>query len=132
MEAAVVGTYAGTVNVDGAAETVTLTIDRSVTTNGAAARLTPLCGSRTFFIKPAGACVSMSTMAVKATLVSSGALIRSTELAGEFRAFLTLSGELFLSGAAASLSATYQDGRFGGWSYSSDAGGTIGLDLSRE
>jgi hypothetical protein len=133
MEAAVVGTYAGTVNIDGTAETVTLTIERSVTT-GAAARLTPLCGTRTFsFVKPAGACISISTMALTATLVSSGTFVKSTELTGEFDAYLTLSGELNLSdGSSASLHAMYQDGRFGAWSYASDASGSVGLDLRRE
>lgn len=131
MEAAVVGTYAGTVSGDGAAETITLTIARSVTPIGAAASVRPLCGTRTFFVKPAGACITSSTMALTATLTSSGTIVNGGTLTGEFRAYLTLEGEINLSNGPYSLFATYQDGVFSGWTYS-DNGVMTRLDLRRE
>jgi len=133
MEAAVVGTYAGAVSVDGATEAVTLTIARSIAPGGvAAAALRPLCGSRTFFVKPAGACMASSTMALTATLTSSGAIVKSGDLAGEFSAYHTLEGHLDLSNGPTRLYATYQNGRFSEWTYSPADGSLIRLDLRRE
>jgi hypothetical protein len=122
------------VNADGAAETVTVTIARVPAPGSVAAGLTPLCGTRTFFVKPAGACITASKMAIKATVVSSGPVVKSGELTGDFTAYHTLTGELDLSAGSARLSAMYQDGRFGAWTYywSGDNSGSIGLDLSRK
>lgn len=133
MEQAVVGTYSGIVQRDGGSETVTLTITRAaITPASAAAELRPLCGSRTFFVKPAGACVSTSTMPVVADLTSTDTAIPAAHFTGTFTAFHTLDGNLELSIENSSLiTANYTNGRFTDWKYG-DANGSIGLDLERK
>jgi hypothetical protein len=133
MEHAVVGTYSGTVTLDGSTEPVTLIISRPPAPSGATpARFEPQCGSRTFFVKPAGACVSMSTMPLQGELSSTGPLIASGHLTGQFIAFYALTGQLALSDAGgARLSASYADGHFSEWTYSAPDGGVVPLDLER-
>lgn len=133
MEQAAAGTYSGTVAIDGSTEPVTLIISRPPAPGGATpARLESQCGSRTFFVKPADACVSMSTMPLQGELWSTGPLIASGHFTGQFIAFYTLTGQLELSDAGgARLSANYADGHFSEWTYSAPAGGVVPLDLER-
>jgi hypothetical protein len=131
MEKAVVGTYSGTVSFDGAAETVTLKIKRAPAGAGSAAVLLPECESRTFLVKPAGACVVRSTMPVVADLSSTGSSIPATHFTGDFTAYLQLEGSLELSVPnSAQLTANYSNGRFSEWSYS-DGNGAVRLALEK-
>jgi len=131
MEKAVVGTYAGTLALDGSSEVVTLKITRAAAGVGSAAMLRPQCASRTFFVKPAGACLVSSTMPIVADLTSTGSAIPAAHFTGSFTAYLTLDGTVELSVVnRAELSANYSNGRFSEWTYS-DANGSVRLNLDK-
>jgi hypothetical protein len=133
MERAVVGTYVGTVGVDGASEQVTLTLARATGTTGAAPQgLRPQCGERLFFVKPAAACLSRSVMPVSGELTSTGSTIPSGHVTGELESYRTLGGPLSLQLAGGgTIGAAYEDGAFTGWVYTDAKGTEVPLSLTR-
>ena len=73
MKEALLGIWQGTAELDGEAVPFSLVLEQSSAKsspqNVAAPKVQPQCGSRSF-VKPAGACVSFSTMPVVGTLTS--------------------------------------------------------------
>lgn len=131
MEHAVIGTYQGTAQIDGSVGDITVTLTRPTTTGGPTpASLRLQCGSRMFWVKPAGACASLSIMTVQAELVSTSSAVPSAHLTGQFTAYYTLTGPIDLStDTGAHLTAEYTDGRFSNWSYTAGSGATVPLNL---
>ena len=73
MKEALLGTWQGTAELDGETVPFSLVLEqasaKSSTQSIAAPKVQPQCGSRSF-VKPAGACVSLSTMPVVGALTS--------------------------------------------------------------
>ena len=73
LKAAVLGTWQGTADLDGETVEFSLVLDqasaRSKTQSLSAPKVQPQCGARSF-VKPAGACVSTTSMPVSGTLTS--------------------------------------------------------------
>jgi hypothetical protein len=133
MQEAVVGTYEGAADVDGAPETVTVTITRPTRAGGSTpSSLRLQCGSRNFLVKPADACISVSNMPVVATSVSAGNAVPSGQFTGTFTAYYTLTGQLELTGDRSDrLTASYEGGSFVGWEYAGPDGRVLPLSLAR-
>lgn len=78
MKAAVLGEWQGTAELDGESVAFTLTLSqasaKSGTQSSSAPPFQPQCGSRSF-IKPAAACISVSTMPLVGTIASEHALL---------------------------------------------------------
>jgi len=132
MEQGVVGTYSGT--AEGSDEAITLVVRRAPASRGSsgAASLRPQCGSRSF-VAPAGACISMSAMAVEGELTSSAGTFDAT-LTGTFLAYRTLdSANLSLADqAAVRVSADYTGGKLQGFRFQRSGDAEIALDLERQ
>jgi len=132
MEQGVVGTYSGT--AEGSDEAITLVVRRAPAPRGSngATSLRPQCGSRSF-VAPAGACISMSSMALEGELTSSAGTFDAT-LTGTFEAYRTLdSANLSLSDKAAVLvSADYTGGKLQCFRFRRGSAAEIALDLERQ
>ena len=92
MKQAVLGSWQGSAELDGESAPFSLTLEqgssRSKTQGLTAPGLRPQCGSRSF-VKPAGACVSETTMPVSATLSSESPLLNGAAV-GTVIAYRTL------------------------------------------
>jgi hypothetical protein len=93
MKAVVVGEWQGSAEVDGETIAFTLSLEQASAKSGtqsiAAPAFQPQCGSRSF-VKPARACISMSTMPVAGTIASEHPRL-SGAIEGEAEAWRNLS-----------------------------------------
>ncbi len=139
MAAAVEGDYTG--SVEGKAISVHLErADQSDHTGtplqravGAGQERTLQCGSRSF-IKTASACLSTSTMSIKAIVTSESDVTPSRVLSGWFTVWGNnlSSGDLtFDDEAKHVLDATFRDGVLRDWTLSNSDGTTFAIDLTR-
>lgn len=141
MRNAVAGTYVG--HVVGTEEPVTLILDEAVKepqpeVPNSGETLSPvslprsslLCGSRSF-IRPAGACISATTMALQATLQSESPLLAGQLTEGSFTVWSTTlsSGHVSLVSSNYALTATYWDGVLADWTVSAVGGSSAGVAL---
>lgn len=141
MRNAVAGTYVG--HVVGTEEPVTLILDEAVEapqpdvpnggetlSSGSLPRPSLLCGSRSF-IRPAGACLTGTTMALQATLQTESPLLAGELTEGSFTVWSTVlaSGHVSLSSSSYALTATYSDGALTDWTVSSVGGSSAGVVL---
>jgi hypothetical protein len=134
MEAAVVGEYVG--QVDG--ENVSIRVSRPKAAGAAAPHSNVLrnrslqCGGRSF-VRPAGACISTTSMDLDAEVTSDSGLLTSGKLEGRFTAFggVPLYGQVeFSSGSTLSIVAEVDDGAITRW-YLRTSGTATDLPLSR-
>ncbi len=112
MEAAIVGRYAG--QVDG--ESVDIHISRPKAATSAGPNLEALstrtlqCGNRSF-VRPAGACISSSSLDVDADITSESSVIASGKLQGQFTVFSRASVDFGqLSFTSSGLGAHFEQG----------------------
>jgi hypothetical protein len=96
MQAAVLGDWQGTAELDGESVAFTLTLRQAPATRGeqdqVAPPVRPQCGTRTF-VAPAAACISISTLALTGTITSDEPRL-SGSVTGELEAFRTLDSSL--------------------------------------
>jgi hypothetical protein len=96
MRAAVLGDWQGTAELEGETVAFTLTLEQASATPASqdvvAPPVRPQCGSRTF-VRPAAACMSISTMALTGTLTSDHPRLTGS-VTGEAKAYRTLDSSL--------------------------------------
>ncbi|HYQ15879.1 MAG TPA: hypothetical protein VEQ58_08980 [Polyangiaceae bacterium] len=92
MKQAVLGSWQGTAEIDGVSTPFSLSLEQGGNKTGTRAitspRAQPQCGSRSF-VKPAAACVSVTTMPVVGTLSSENPALNGA-VDGDLSAFRTL------------------------------------------
>lgn len=92
MKAAALGDWQGTAEVDGEIVAFTLTLEQASAKSSAqsiaAPPVRPQCGSRSF-VKPAAACISISTMPLSGTIASEHSRLNGA-VTGELTAYKTL------------------------------------------
>jgi hypothetical protein len=92
MKAAVLGEWQGSADIDGEAIAFTLTLEqassKSTTQSISAPPYRPQCGSRSF-VRPAAACISMSSMPLVGTITSDSELLAGV-VEGEATAYRNL------------------------------------------
>ena len=94
MKEALLGTWQGTAELDGESVPFSLVLEqasaKSSTQSISAPGVQPQCGSRSF-VKPAGACISLSDMPVLGTLTSENPNLNGA-VDGHIQAYRTLEG----------------------------------------
>ncbi len=110
------GRWEGTLSLAaGGAEALSLALVQ----DGAATQQQPFCGSRSFIVRPAGACMAMTTMSLRGT-VAAGVVDPALEaLAGEFFVYGTRfdHGDLNLGNDGYQIDARYEAGSLSGTLY---------------
>lgn len=133
MRAAVAGKYAGSFN--GTSETVTLTLDEAAANSASAAPSLSACGRSFLFVKPAAACVPLTTMAVSGRVSSSYASVTSSAVSGTFSitSFNLDAGTINLTlSDGSTLQSNFSNDAFGTWQYAAATGDNYTLDLVKQ
>src|SRR5690606_27428854 len=126
------GEYAGQVN----GESILVRLSRPKVTSSAVPRIDALsrrlqCGSRSF-VRPAGACDSVSSLDLDAEIESEASVLASGKLTGQFTVYGHALSFGQLTFASSRLSAEFEDGAVTRWSiYDAASDTNVELALSR-
>jgi hypothetical protein len=136
MEAVVVGEYAG--QVDGQLVSIRISRPKAAPSSAASPELDGLsartlqCGSRSF-VRPAGACISQTSLTIDADITSAASVIASGKVEGRYVVFgrgSAVTGRLDFNGSAESyLMADVRDGVVMRW-YLQTSTGQVDLPLT--
>lgn len=132
MEAAVVGDYSGQVN----GKPILVRLSRPKAASSAGPNIGALprqlqCGSRSF-VRPAGACVSVSSLDIDAEVESEASVLASGKLTGQFSVYGRALSFGQLNFPSSRLNADFEDGAITRWYvYDAASDTSVELPLSR-